>query len=62
MLDALAKAWRDPRGRAGALMLAAIVALAVLGPALLPDPRAQPCVLTCRNLPPVSRIPSAPTT
>jgi peptide/nickel transport system permease protein len=33
-------------------MLAAIGALAAVGPALLPDPLAQPCVLTCRNLAP----------
>lgn len=52
MLEALAKVWRDPRGRAGALILAAIGAFAAVGPALLPDPLAQPCVLTCRNLPP----------
>jgi peptide/nickel transport system permease protein len=52
LLDALARAWRDPRGRAGALMLAAIAVVAVVGPRLLPDPLAQPCVLTCRNLTP----------
>ncbi len=52
VLDALARAWRDPRGRAGALLLAAIAAGAALGPLLLADPLAQPCVLTCRNLPP----------
>jgi peptide/nickel transport system permease protein len=52
MMDALAKAWRDPRGRAGALMLAVMGALAAVGPTLLPDPLAQPCVLTCRNLGP----------
>ena len=52
MLDTLARAWRDPRGRAGALMLAALGALAAVGPTLLPDPLAQPCVLTCRNLGP----------
>jgi peptide/nickel transport system permease protein len=51
-LDAIARVWRDPRGRAGALMLAAIATLAVVGPMLLPDPLAQPCVLTCRNLGP----------
>jgi peptide/nickel transport system permease protein len=52
MVDPLARAWRDPRGRAGALALAAIAAAAVVGPLILPDPLAQPCVLTCRNLPP----------
>jgi peptide/nickel transport system permease protein len=52
MLDPLVRAWRDPRGRVGALVLAAIAAAAALGPLVLPDPLAQPCVLTCRNLPP----------
>jgi peptide/nickel transport system permease protein len=52
MVEAVARAWRDPRGRAGGLMLAGIAAAAALGPLLLPDPLAQPCVLTCRNLPP----------
>jgi peptide/nickel transport system permease protein len=52
LADALARAWRDPRGRAGGLMLAAMAAAAALGPLVLPDPLAQPCVLTCRNLPP----------
>jgi peptide/nickel transport system permease protein len=50
--DVLARAWRDPRGRAGALLLAAVAAGAALGPLFLPDPLAQPCVLTCRNLGP----------
>ena len=52
MVSALARAWRDPRGRAGALMLAVMGAVAAVGPMLLPDPLAQPCVLTCRNLAP----------
>ncbi|MBA3892431.1 MAG: ABC transporter permease [Gemmatimonadales bacterium] len=52
MADPLVRAWRDPRGRAGALMLAAIASAAAVGPMLLPDPLAQPCVLTCRNLAP----------
>jgi peptide/nickel transport system permease protein len=50
--DALARAWRDPRGRAGALILAAVTLGAMIGPHLLPDPLAQPCVLTCRDLGP----------
>jgi peptide/nickel transport system permease protein len=29
-----------------------VAAVAAVGPLLLPDPLAQPCVLTCRNLPP----------
>jgi peptide/nickel transport system permease protein len=52
LLDAVARAWRHPRGRTGALVLAAVAGGALLGPLLLPDPLAQPCVLTCRNLPP----------
>ena len=52
LLDALRGAWGDPRGRTGALILAAVAVGAALGPLFLPDPLAQPCVLTCRNLPP----------
>jgi peptide/nickel transport system permease protein len=52
MVNALTRAWRDPRGRAGALMLAVMGTVATVGPMLLPDPLAQPCVLTCRNLAP----------
>jgi peptide/nickel transport system permease protein len=52
MLDALVRAWRDPRGRTGGAMLAIIAAAAVVGPLALPDPLAQPCVLDCRNLGP----------
>ena len=50
--NAVMRAWRDPRGRAGGLLLAIIAAATAVGPLLLPDPLAQPCVLTCRNLPP----------
>ncbi len=52
VLQALRRAWRDPRGRAGALVLLAVAAGAAVGPLFLPDPLAQPCVITCRNLPP----------
>jgi peptide/nickel transport system permease protein len=52
MMDALARAWRDPRGRVGTSMLVAMGIVAAVGPMLLPDPLAQPCVLTCRNLGP----------
>lgn len=52
LINAVARAWRDPRGRMGALMLAVMGAVAAVGPMLLPDPLAQPCVLTCRNLAP----------
>jgi peptide/nickel transport system permease protein len=41
-LEALRLAWRDSRGRTGVLILAAIAALALLTPPLLPDPAAQP--------------------
>jgi peptide/nickel transport system permease protein len=50
--DALARAWRDSRGRAGALVLTAVAVGAAVGPLVLPDPLSQPCVLTCRNLGP----------
>jgi len=46
------RAWGDARGRAGALILAAVAVGAAAGPLVLPDPLAQPCVLTCRNLGP----------
>ena len=39
-MAALRRAWRDPRGRTGALILAAVAAGAALGPLLLPDPLA----------------------
>jgi peptide/nickel transport system permease protein len=52
LVSALARAWRDPRGRAGAVTLGTIALAAVVGPMFLPDPLAQPCVLTCKNLSP----------
>jgi peptide/nickel transport system permease protein len=52
LTDALARAWRDPRGRAGAVLLVLIALGALVGPLFLPDYRAQPCVLDCRNLGP----------
>lgn len=48
----LRAAWGDPRGRAGALVLAAIAAVAVVGPALLPDPALQFDPVNGANLPP----------
>jgi len=51
VLDALRSAWRDPRGRLGAIALLTVSAAAVLGPPLLPDPRAQPDILA-GSLPP----------
>jgi peptide/nickel transport system permease protein len=56
VLDALWSAWRDPRGRLGAIALLAVSAAAVLGPPLLPDPRAQPDILA-GSLPPTLEHP-----
>jgi peptide/nickel transport system permease protein len=47
----LRKSWRDPRGRAGAVILVLIAIAALLGPLLLPDPLAQPDILA-GSLPP----------
>ncbi|HET6778260.1 MAG TPA: ABC transporter permease [Gemmatimonadales bacterium] len=44
-LDVLLEAWRDPRGRFGALILLIVAFAAVAGPFMLPDPLAQPDVL-----------------
>ena len=44
-LDALRAAWRSPRGRLGAIVLLAAVLAALVGPWMLPDPRAQPDIL-----------------
>jgi peptide/nickel transport system permease protein len=52
LLDAAGVAWRDPRGRAGALILALIAVLAVVGPLLLPDPARQLDPLGAASLPP----------
>jgi len=43
--DALRSAWRNPRGRTGALVLLIVAVAAVIGPWLLPDPLAQPDIL-----------------
>jgi peptide/nickel transport system permease protein len=43
--DILQSAWRNPRGRTGALILLIVLVAAILGPSLLPDPLAQPDVL-----------------
>jgi peptide/nickel transport system permease protein len=45
VIEALESAWRDPRGRLGALSLLLITVAALLGPWLLPDPLAQPDIL-----------------
>ena len=49
--DAFAAAWRNPHGRAGALLLLIIAVSAVAGPWFLPDPLAQPDILA-GSLPP----------
>jgi peptide/nickel transport system permease protein len=49
---AVVAACRDPRGRAGLAFLVAIGLIALLAPPFLPDPAAQPNVLSGSNLPP----------
>ena len=43
--ETLRSAWQNPRGRTGAVVLLIIAIAAVVGPALLPDPLAQPDIL-----------------
>ncbi len=43
--DILHRAWHNPRGRVGALVLLILALAALAGPVLLPDPLAQPDVL-----------------
>jgi peptide/nickel transport system permease protein len=50
-LDAVARAWRNPAGRAGAALLITIAVAVVIGPWFLPDPLAQPDILA-GSLPP----------
>ena len=45
ILETLRSAWRNPRGRTGALLLLIVAVAAVIGPWLLPDPLAQPDIL-----------------
>ncbi|MGZ8391746.1 MAG: ABC transporter permease [Gemmatimonadales bacterium] len=45
ILEILGEAWRNPRGRTGALVLIIVTIAAVVGPWLLPDPLAQPDIL-----------------
>jgi peptide/nickel transport system permease protein len=52
LADALYRAWRTPRGRAGAVMLGTFVLLSLAAPPFLPDPSAQPDVLSQASLPP----------
>src|SRR5439155_21404021 len=42
LMDLVGRAWRTPRGRAGALVLLGFAAASLLGPFALPDPLAQP--------------------
>jgi peptide/nickel transport system permease protein len=51
LLDALRSAWRDRRGRLGAIALFVMGVAAAVGPPMLPDPRAQPDILA-GSLPP----------
>ncbi len=51
ILETLRSAWRNPRGRTGALLLLIVAIAAVVGPWLLPDPLAQPDILA-GSLPP----------
>jgi peptide/nickel transport system permease protein len=44
-LAPLRSAWRDPEGRAGAILLLVVVIAALIGPWFLPDPLAQPDIL-----------------
>ena len=50
------RAWRDPRGRFGALVLLMVALAAVAGPLMLPDPLAQPDVLSASR-PPAAQHP-----
>jgi peptide/nickel transport system permease protein len=50
-LDVLEAAWRNPRGRIGALILLIVAIAAVAGPWLLPDPLAQPDILAASRPP-----------
>ena len=55
-LGVLRGAWRDPRGRFGALVLLTVALAALAGPLILPDPLAQPDVLSASR-PPVAQHP-----
>lgn len=57
LLSAVMKAWRDPRGRTGMVVLGTLVLVALVGPWFLPDPFAQPDVVNAVNLPPSAAHP-----
>jgi peptide/nickel transport system permease protein len=44
-LGTIEVAWRNPRGRVGAILLLVVAVAAVIGPWILPDPLAQPDIL-----------------
>ncbi|HXI21624.1 MAG TPA: ABC transporter permease [Gemmatimonadales bacterium] len=46
------RVWRDPRGRAGLIILGLLLVTAIAGPWFLPDPRVQPDVAHGALLPP----------
>jgi peptide/nickel transport system permease protein len=48
---ALGRAWRNPGGRTGIILLATIILLVIILPFFLQDPNVQPC-LTCGATPP----------
>lgn len=52
LLTSIRRAWDDPRGRAGTMLLATLVMVVLVGPVLLTDPLAQPDVLAEASLPP----------
>jgi peptide/nickel transport system permease protein len=51
LVAALGRAWRNPGGRTGIVLLAAIILLVIILPFFLQDPNVQPC-LTCGATPP----------
>jgi peptide/nickel transport system permease protein len=51
VLDVVLAAWRNPRGRFGALVLVIVALAALAGPMVLPDPLAQPDVLSATRPP-----------
>jgi peptide/nickel transport system permease protein len=57
LAEAARTAWRDPRGRTGTIVLLTIVAVALIGPPLLPDPAHQFDPIDAANLPPAPTHP-----
>jgi peptide/nickel transport system permease protein len=50
--DALRRAWQDPRGRTGLVVLAIVAAIALFAPPFLADPADVPDPVAAANLPP----------